>query len=179
MGITFFLVLTAPLLFPYNKWNLTEVFNKPNDIIQINATVIAGILLFLTLSVVQNSNTPLHSTANPNPNTPNVQIKVWNRVIQFHMASLIATLTALTVIPFASSSILAIVWGNNACFTRSNPTSKPSRFLSKTIQETRNDLGQEFAGEHITGLKVGGAFTIAGFAWLIISMILFVTVIYV
>jgi hypothetical protein len=67
---------------------------------------------------------------------------------------LIRDLTALTIIPFAFSAILVTVWGRHPFWEESEKTTK--------------DLNPN----KVTGIKLGITFMLAGFVWLIVTMII-------
>jgi hypothetical protein len=98
------------------------------------------------------------------------------------------TFTTLTIIPFALSSMIILIWGNEPVHKRKNTSAAPiqtsfspeneikTRFLF--IFPSNEMIANQLASHRVTGLKLGVTFTMAGFTWIILSMIIFVMVIF-
>jgi hypothetical protein len=100
MAATIIIILTVPLFFKFEHWTDSEEKKpKPLDLLQIDATVIAGILIFLTINASTTQNAGQNEHQNATQSLP--------------ARALIAALTTLTIIPFALSSIIVLIWGNN------------------------------------------------------------------
>jgi hypothetical protein len=185
MAATITLSLTVPVFVPLSNWSLDTYFQKPFDMIQINATVIAGILIFLTINASTTQN-----------GGQNVQVKeLFNTSkISLPRVALIAAFTTLTIIPFALSSIIVLVWGSDRVRKDSvrkadNPETnlKTASIVSGAPGETTVKWGLmptddlirgQIVKHELTGVKWGAIFMVAGFIWIIISMIIFVMIIF-
>jgi hypothetical protein len=183
MLATIAIILTVLLFFSFEHWMSSDNRNetKPSDVMQIDATVIIGILIFLTI----NATTANATTTNEVP----VQL-LFNpkKTILLPERALIAALTTLTIIPFALSSMIILIWGNEPVRKRKNTSAAPiqtsfspeneikTRFLF--IFPTNEMIANQLASHRVTGLKLGITFTMAGFTWIILSMIIFVMVIF-
>jgi len=152
MIITVAVVLISPIFFPFERWKLDM---RCSELIQVNATVIAGILFFLTLT---SSTSEIKVTDLFNP---------LNTLTTIKPKSLMISLTTLTILPFTFSSILLYVWGQHRIWSK-----------QRSIIIRRHEGKWETIPVNIsvTGQLLGATFTIAGFVWLIVSMILFLSI---
>jgi hypothetical protein len=168
MAATIIIVLTVPLSFKLEHWTGRKKQKpKPMDLLQIDATVIAGILIFLTINASTNQHAGLPERA------------------------LIAAFTTLTIIPFALSSIIVLIWGNNTVWLSTKKERKKVK-ESKTNDDDETETKPWFfpSGEKmswlvknrialhkVTGVKLGVVSMMGGFTWIIISMIIIVVII--
>jgi hypothetical protein len=131
MGMTLVSVLTAPFLFywKFEHWNIDKSSKLLGNIIPINATLIAGILIFLTIQNIGSEDIILKGLGDPSHN------------LSIPVKSIINALAALTIIPFGISSIVLLLAEDISIFY--NKISVP---------------------------KLGTAFTMSGFAWIVVSM---------
>jgi predicted nucleic acid-binding Zn ribbon protein len=135
---TIVLILFAPVYRSLNQWKLSSGLNTAN-MLQINAAIITGIFVFLTIST-----TLQQITINQNQ-TPLITLP-FKFILSMTTKSLIFALSALTLIPFAISSILSIVVGDQ-------------------------EFPSEWKEAYGSGTKLAAAFMIAGFGWTIITML--------
>ncbi|HET7644334.1 MAG TPA: hypothetical protein VFK40_12560, partial [Nitrososphaeraceae archaeon] len=152
MALTILVISLSPLIFTYEKWSSDIVEkNGAKTLLQIDATVDTGILIFLTLSPIQITET---YSSGEEANKSNGNNNIMNPKI------VITILTALTLIPFALSAIVIAIWGGE-------------KFWEKEKPKVQNMLNPH----NTTGTQVGTAFMIAGFFWLIITMLMLVFII--
>ncbi|HXP49213.1 MAG TPA: hypothetical protein VN922_04620 [Bacteroidia bacterium] len=185
MAATITIVLTVPVFFPFEHWmSSDEDVTKPSDVVQIDATVIIGILIFLTINASTNGaqNQEVSAKALFNP----------TKIINLSGRVLIAALTTLTIIPFALSSIIILIWGHGPVRKLKNtPTTPENKPLSQASAGPENEIKTQFfyffpsnemianlmTQHKVTGVKLGVTFMMAGFTWIIISMIVFATIV--
>lgn len=185
MAATITIVLTVPVFFPFEHWmSSDEDVTKPSDVVQIDATVIIGILIFLTVNAsingAQNQEVSAKALFNP------------TKIINLSGRVLIAALTTLTIIPFALSSIIILIWGHGPVRKLKNtPTSPENKPLPQASASPENEIKTQFfyifpsnkmianlmTQHKVTGVKLGVTFMMAGFTWIIISMIVFATIV--
>ena len=153
MIITVAVVLISPIFFPFERWKLDM---RCSELIQVNATVIAGILFFLTLT---SSTSEIKVTDLFTPSNTLTTIKP---------KSLMISLTTLTILPFTFSSILLYVWGQHRIWSKQR-----SIIIIRRHQGKWETIPVNIS---VTGQLLEATFTIAGFVWLIVSMILFLSI---
>jgi hypothetical protein len=145
MFLTIAIIVFAPLCFPFDRWN-SDIIHSGNakTIIQIDATVIIGILFFLQL-------TPVQPTSIIDDQIQN-STTFFDPIVSTPSKILLTALTALTLIPFAISAILVSIWGG------------------EKFWQVRDNISRLLNPSGVTGQQMAVAFMIAGFMWIIITM---------
>lgn len=161
MLATIVIILMVPLFFSFEHWMSSDKdVTKPTDVVQIDATVIIGILIFLTINA-----TTTNTTTNEVPVQPLFNPK---KTILLPERALIAALNTLTIIPFALSSMIILIWGNESVCKRKNTSAAPIQTSFSPENEIKmrclfifpsNEMiANQLASHRVTGLKLGVTF---------------------
>ena len=162
MLITIFLPLMDPAILRYTPWHRGWIKSIDyKSMVSVNAAVIAGTLIFLTLSD-SGTNIAIVGLFGLHP-------------FVIPTRSLINALAALTIIPFSVSSLTFLLWGPHV----REPVKDHYHTTKKGIETTGGALDHE--GKPLTpqvhpGLRMGTIYMMAGFGWIILSMGMFVII---
>jgi hypothetical protein len=134
----------------YSNWMKSRNIDF-KTMVSVNATMIAGTLIFLTVSNL-GRNITLTGLFDP------------DELFTISTRSLINALAALTIIPFSASSILLLLWGPDV-------GSEPVEHIhDSTGKSVYSNTGTPTDRSVHPAVKMGTIYMIAGFVWIITTM---------
>jgi len=162
MLITIFLPLIDPTILRYTAWHRGWIKSIDyKSMVSVNAAVIAGTLIFLTLSDFD-TNIAIVGLFGLHP-------------FVIPTRSLINVLAALTIIPFSVSSLTFLLWGPHVRESVKDHYHTTKKDI-QTTGGTVNHEGKPLMSQVHPGLRIGTIYMMAGFGWIILSMGMFVII---
>jgi hypothetical protein len=172
MVYTVLIIVALASVIPYEYYPKDVVGENTSSttLIQIDAAVMIGALFFLQVVPFSEDTADGEPKSRTGSEIPPIRFGELNNLTSSQQRILLATLTALSIIPFAISAILIAAWGK-------------LRFWHKRVTELRgvdhrgDPVTYKSEPEGVTGTMVGATFMIAGFVWVIVTMIILVYII--